>query len=464
MDIQMQCKIDLQALIARWNIYLKYGSCNLSNLMPVLNSVPFFQYECCLRFDIRKDRTIHIFTHYIKKDMTELRAAFKSFAHRNIDWIDSVGVDVLARLNMTALDFVNGIVNGLIEFNELAMLVLCRALNIHCVVLLRESFFSTQCLQKIDKCLMRLAYTGDSIFKEITTSAVAESKDTPSDESLETDNEDLQGTGILDEEDADQDSDVENEQDSGDVENEQDSGDVENEQDSGVENEQDGQVDVKPLIRHPITFKSSESIVIDDSVEEGTPTSNTDRVPRARKYTCHLCLETFEMQKSFVMHFAEKHPNDKFQCEFCHSEFTSANGLFKHERSHVYMKYVCPFCAKKFQFPYQLLAHKRQHTGIGRIGCSKCSRTFGSKCSKDFHEKTHGTSIVCQLCPMTSTKTFNSQIALNLHVRGMHGPGWTAPCGKHYKWKSSYSSHMQECKKCTKIRADRRIKRFSFFK
>ena len=251
MDIQMQCKIDLKALIARWNIYLKYGSCNLSNLMPVLNSVPFFQYECCLRFDIRKDRTIHIFMHYIKKDMTELRAAFKSFAHRNINWIDSVGVDVLARLNMTTLDFVNGIVNGLIEFNELAMLVLCRAFNIHCVVLLRESFFSTQCLQKIDKCLIRLAYTGDSIFKEITTSAVAESNTSsdqryPSDEGLETDNEDLQGTGILDEEDAD----------------EQDSG-VETEQDSGVENNDDEQVDVKPLIRHPITFKSSEAIVID---------------------------------------------------------------------------------------------------------------------------------------------------------------------------------------------------------
>ena len=249
MDIQMQCKIDLQALIARWNIYLKYGSCNLSNLMPVLNSVPFFQYECCLRFDIRKDRTIHIFTHYIKKDMTELRAAFKSFAHRNIDWIDSVGVDVLARLNMTVLDFVKGIVNGLIEFNELAMLVLCRALNIHCIILLRESFFSTQCLQKIDKCLIRLAYTGDSVFKEITTSAVVESKDTSSDsdEGLETDNEDLQGTGILDEEDAD-------EQDSG-VENEQDSGDV--------QNNDDEQVDVKPLIRDRITFKSSEAIVID---------------------------------------------------------------------------------------------------------------------------------------------------------------------------------------------------------
>ena len=65
---------------------------------------------------------------------------------------------------------------------------------------------------------------------------------------------------------------------------------------------------------------------------------------------------------------------------------------------------------------------------------------------------------------MTSTKTFNSQIALNLHVCGMHGPGWTAPCGKHYKWKSSYLSHMQDCKECIKIHADQRIKKFLLLK
>ena len=185
--------------------------------------------------------------------MTELRAAFTSFAKRNIDWIDSVGVDVLAKLNMTALDFVNGIVKGLVPFNELAMLVLCWALNIHCVVLLSESYFSTQCLQKIDKCLIRLAYTGDSIFKEITTSVVAESKDTSSDskhtsideadEGLESDQEDLQGTGLL--------------------EDGEDSG-KSADQDSGVENNDDEeQVDVKPFILAPITFKSSEAIVID---------------------------------------------------------------------------------------------------------------------------------------------------------------------------------------------------------
>ena len=203
-----------------------------------------------------------------------------------------------------------------------------------------------------------------------------------------------------------------------------------------------------------------------ESVQPGTaPKKNVDRVVHEHKYNCYLCLETFTMQKSFVLHFQEKHPNDRFKCEFCDSDFQTANGLFKHERSHEYLKHPCTFCSKKFQFPYQLEHHKRQHTGLGCIGCTQCTKTFGAKCSRDFHEKTHGVSIKCQLCPMASTKTFSSQIALNLHVRGMHGPGWDSLCGeKHYKWKSSYTNHVLNCKKCIKIHADRKLKRFNFLK
>ena len=166
--------------------------------MPILNFVNFFQYECCLRFDITKDRTFHIFTHYLNREMSELRAAFKAFGTKNYDWIQAVGVDVLARLQMSSVDFVNGIVNGITSFNELALLVLCQAMNIHCVVLLRDAFFSTQCLQKIDKCLIRLVYVRNNTFKELSTSAVAESKETElSDESVEDDQDDLEGTGLL---------------------------------------------------------------------------------------------------------------------------------------------------------------------------------------------------------------------------------------------------------------------------
>ena len=439
-----------------------------------------------MKYDTRTERTLHIFSHHIDKDLPKLRATFKEFATKNYKWIEKVGEAVLWREKLSSVDFVNGICNGIIPFNELALLVTCRALNIHCVVLLKETYFSTQSMQKIDQCFLKLAYVGNYTFKELSTETAPEQlsetepKDTSndssdfSDDGLESDKDDLEGTGLLGNQNSEH-------------------------EDSGIENNEQEQEDVKPLLRALINFDSTLPIVIDsdsdvepskvtngqdkaeaidttnadvdsdcfiESFQPGNPPKqNVDRVVCERKYTCYLCQETFTMQKSFILHFQEKHPDDLFQCEYCQSQFKMANGLFKHERSHEYLKHTCPFCSKKFQFPYQLAHHKRQHTGIGRIGCTKCPKTFGAKCLRDFHEKTHGVFMKCQLCPMTSTKTFSSKITLNLHERGMHGPGWDTPCGdKHYKWKSSYTHHVLNCKKCTKIHADQKLKRFNFLK
>ena len=98
-----------------------------------------------------------------------------------------------------------------------------------------------------------------------------------------------------------------------------------------------------------------------------------------------------------------------------------------------------------------------------RHKCSQYTKTFGSKCSKVFHECSHNVSIKCELCPMSSTKVYTSEVALNQHKRGMHGPGWTTACGKNYKQKSHYSHHNRsDCKKCIKLKADRRLERFTF--
>ena len=61
---------------------------------------------------------------------------------------------------------------------------------------------------------------------------------------------------------------------------------------------------------------------------------------------------------------------------------------------------------------------------------------------------------------------YTSIQACNLHKRGMHGPGWTAKCGKHFKWKSKFSKHItkEDCKVCLKHRADIKLQRFLFLK
>ena len=77
-------------------------------------------------------------------------------------------MDVLARDSMTSVDFVNGIFNGIIPFNELALITTCCALNIHCVILLKETILSSKAMLSTDKCLLKLAYTSDNTFKELS--------------------------------------------------------------------------------------------------------------------------------------------------------------------------------------------------------------------------------------------------------------------------------------------------------
>ena len=94
----------------------------------------------------------------------------------------------------------------------------------------------------------------------------------------------------------------------------------------------------------------------DDCILDRVVPPKFDCITRERNYGCYVCLQMFEMQQSFVIHFQNQHPELPFRCEFCSSDFQSPNGLFKHERSHEYLKYKCLACNKKFQFPYQLKA------------------------------------------------------------------------------------------------------------
>ena len=188
---------------------------------------------------------MHIFSHHIDKDLPELRATFKEFATKNYKWIEKVSEAVLWREKLSSVDFVNGICNGIIPFNELALLVTCRALNVHCVVLLKETYFSTQSMQKIDQCFLKLAYVGNYTFKELSTETAPEqlsetepkdtsndSSDFSDDEGLESDKDDLEGTGLLGNQNSEH-------------------------EDSGIENNEQEQEDVKPLLRAPINFDSN---------------------------------------------------------------------------------------------------------------------------------------------------------------------------------------------------------------
>ena len=186
------------------------------------------------------------------------------------------------------------------------------------------------------------------------------------------------------------------------------------------------------------------------------------RVPRVRRHVCHLCGDDFEMQSNFTKHMKEKHPNDLFQCEYCDKTMESSNGLFKHQRSHLYLKHVCEVCERWFQFPGQKSRHMKIHTQKDLFPCLHCPKKYTTNSGMLEHAKTHTTSLQCELCPKSTKKRYNNKYSLAQHTKGMHGGGWTAPCKANFKWKSRYSRHLSTCEKCKQIRKQQKKERYHF--
>ena len=184
------------------------------------------------------------------------------------------------------------------------------------------------------------------------------------------------------------------------------------------------------------------------------------RVPRERQYTCYICDKVLEMQTSFTNHMKEEHPDSPYQCDFCPKTLLSANGLFKHQRSHQYLKHQCDECGKWFQFPGQLKKHMKLHTKQNMYPCLHCDRQFTDNSTMLIHTRTHNTALKCKLCPKNTEKTYNSQYTLDQHQRGMHSDGWTSFCGE--KWKSKYSRLLKKCTKCAGERERRKKARYLF--
>ena len=208
--------------------------------------------------------------------------------------------------------------------------------------------------------------------------------------------------------------------------------------------------------------RQTKTVETSDGVMDIRTVGIVKRVHRDRQYTCHVCQKVLEMQTLFTKHMTTEHPDSPFKCDFCPKILKSANGLFKHQRSHQYLKHQCEDCQKRFQFPGQLKRHTKLHTKQNMYPCLHCPRQFTDNSTMMIHARTHNTVLKCELCPKSNEKTYNSRYAMDQHQRGMHGDGWDSFCGENFKWKSKYSRHMKKCTACLDERQRRQKARYFF--
>ena len=94
-----------------------------------------------------KERTLHLITHGMQDiSLEKLLQKIDDFAsdQTNLTWISQVSQSTLSKFSMTASDYVRDLVQSTVILDELAILIACRVLNIHCVVLMSQKYWSTR--------------------------------------------------------------------------------------------------------------------------------------------------------------------------------------------------------------------------------------------------------------------------------------------------------------------------------
>ena len=131
-----------------------------------LESVLFRYYGCCVNQEYY-NRTAHILTHYIGGTLQTLRADLKAFVSANTKWIHDTYSDILQLRKQKVEDFCNSLIEPGFQFDELAITVVCKMKNIHCLVLLENSYWTTRVNFDFRGRLVKLCYLGGGIYKEI---------------------------------------------------------------------------------------------------------------------------------------------------------------------------------------------------------------------------------------------------------------------------------------------------------
>lgn len=173
-------------------------------------------------------------------------------------------------------------------------------------------------------------------------------------------------------------------------------------------------------------------------------------------YRCGICNDkTYNNVFNLKEHIKCVHENRKITCEICGKQCNARTTLYRHLRkdhgSKRIRKHHCKICDLYFTEGGHFDGHMNMHTGKKPHMCDICGNVFRYVSSLTKHRETcpgikkprpPPEKIICDTCGAEFTR----RSTLRDHIQGKHGQREkVCVCGKTFRWRNSYSRHMQTC-------------------
>ena len=313
----------------------------------------------------------------------------QKFIKENRPWVEKVSAVLCQKRAYTLDQYITAIGKSTYRFDELAILLLSRALRVHTFVLLEGKYWTSRADNDVSKCDFKFIYLGDLEFDYYECN-VTESKffSAPGrNPSLKTETK----------------VETKKEEDKVDVSKSEPASDVDDAKtveasDSdpdpiGTDEGYSSDFEPDRPTAYRLRWQGNSSSSSSDEESQSTSTDSVAKFPlkrrrglmdtpygdievtkyyhknkaRLTKYNCNQCIQTFKLQKELDRHIGSTHKI--WYCNYCDKTFKTSGGLHKHERSHKNLANACTVCGKRFQFPYQVEKHARGHTARGLWKC-----------------------------------------------------------------------------------------------